>query len=67
MIHNLLSQFQANWIQDVIDFYFGLNVIAQGARVMGWSKFADELTKIEMAIKAMVDAILNRNQTKTGV
>lgn len=33
---------------------------------MGWARLADELSKIELAIKAMVDAILNRNQPPSG-
>jgi hypothetical protein len=68
MVHNLLTYLQAHWLQDAVDLYFGINVIAVGCRVMGWCRLADELSKIEKAIQAMVDAILNRNQTpKTGV
>lgn len=62
MIHQALSYLQLHWIQDAVDLYFGINVVAVGCRVMGWSKLADELSKIEKAIQAMVDAVLNRNQ-----
>jgi len=63
MIHNILAQIKLHWLQDAIDLYFALNVIAVGCRVMGWSRLADELSKIEKAIQAMVDAILNRGKS----
>ena len=67
MIHQALTYLRANWIQDAVDLYFGINVLAVGCRVMGWSRLADELSKIEKAIQAMVDTILNRNQTSGGI
>lgn len=62
-MHHILIYLKANWLQDAIDLYFGINVIAVGCRVMGWSKLADTLSLIEKAIQAMVNAILNRNTT----
>lgn len=68
MMHQLLNYLQLNWFQDLVDLVAAMNIIAQGARVMGWSKLADELGKIENAIQAMVNAALNRNQQqKMGV
>lgn len=60
MTHQILSYLQSNWLQDAIDLYFGINILAVGCRVMGWSRLADELSKIEKAIQAMVNAALNR-------
>ena len=60
-MHHILEYLKMNWLQDAIDLYFGINVIAVGCRVMGWAKLADELSKIEKAIQAMVNAVLNRN------
>lgn len=56
-----------NWFQLAIDIGFGFNIVVAGLRAMGWSKLADECTKVENAIQAMVSAALNRNQIKTGV
>ena len=64
-MHHIMESLRLNWLQDAIDLYFGINVIAVGCRVMGWSRIADELSKIERAIQAMVDTILNRNQQIT--
>ena len=69
-MHQIIAYLQLHWIQDAINLYFGINVFAVGCRVMGWSRLADELSKIEKAIQAMVNAVLNRNQPpeipKTG-
>jgi hypothetical protein len=64
-MHHLMNYLQLNWFQDVVDIIAAMNIIAQGARVMGWSKLADELGKIELAIQAMINASLNRTP-KTG-
>ena len=61
-----LHYIQHNWFQLIVDGTAALNVIAAGARVMGWSKISDECGKVEQAITAMVQAALNRNQTKQG-
>lgn len=61
----ILHYIQKNWFQLFIDTGFALNVIAAGTRVMGWSKISTELGKLEDALTAMVQAMLNRNQ-KTG-
>lgn len=51
---------QQNWFQLFIDVGFGLNVIAAGTRVMGWSKISTELGKVEDALTAMVQAMISR-------
>lgn len=66
MIHQILSQIDHHWFQDIVDLIAALNIIAQGARVMGWSKLADELAKIEEAIQVMVNTALNRGTTTQG-
>ena len=67
MIHQVLTYVQANWFQILVDLTAGLNVVAAGARVMGWSLISDECGKVEQAITAMVQAALNKNQLqKTG-
>lgn len=61
---------QENWFQMIVDGIAALNVIAAGARVMGWNSISEFCGKLEDAIKAMVQAALNRNssasQTKTS-
>lgn len=54
-----------NWFVLSFAIVGWLNVIVAGARVMGWTKLAEFCGKLEDAIKAMVDAALNKN--KNGV
>lgn len=53
---------QHNWFQIIVDLTAALNVIAAGARVMGWTKISDECGKVENAITVMVQAALNKNR-----
>jgi hypothetical protein len=62
----IVHYIEANWFQIIVDLTAALNVIAAGARVMGWSWISDECGKVEQAITAMVQAALNKNQTPKG-
>ena len=59
-INHLLQYLERNWFQLAIDFVAGINVVVAGAKAMGWDKLANECTRIENAIAAMVQAALNR-------
>lgn len=52
----------SNWFQMIIDGIAALNVLAAGARVMGWTQISDICGKLEDAITAMVQAAMNRKQ-----
>lgn len=55
-----------HWFQISIDGVATLNVLAAGARVMGWNLISNECGKLEQAITAMVQASLNRNQSSNN-
>lgn len=61
----IVHYIQANWFQMIVDGVAALNVIAAGARVMGWTWIADESGKLENAITAMVQAAINKKTTIT--
>ena len=61
-MEHIWQYIQENWWQMIIDGVAALNVIAAGARVMGWAWISDECGKLENAITAMVQAALNKNQ-----
>lgn len=63
----IIHYIQNNWFQIIIDATAALNVIAAGARVMGWSKISDECGRLENAIAAMVQAALNKNKGDINV
>lgn len=58
---------QHHWFQITVDAVATLNVLAAGARVMGWTWISDECGKLEQAITAMVQAALNRGQTTAAL
>jgi endonuclease/exonuclease/phosphatase (EEP) superfamily protein YafD len=59
-MNHLIEYVSRHWFQITVDVVAAMNVIAAGARVMGWTKFASELGKIEDAITAMVQAALKK-------
>lgn len=61
-MNEFIHYVQSNWFQIFIDLGFALNVIAAGTRVMGWAKLSEELGKVEDALTAMMQAVLNRNK-----
>lgn len=63
----VLHYIEHHWFQLTVDSLATLNVIAAGTRVMGWSKFSDELAKVELAITTMVQAALSRNQVANNL
>lgn len=59
-MEHLTEYVKHHWFQIAIDIIAGMNVVVAGAKAMGWKKIADECTKVENAIGAMVQAALNR-------
>jgi len=57
---DVIHYIQSNWFQILIDVVAALNVIAAGARVLGWNKLSIMCGKLEDAITAMVQTALNR-------
>lgn len=59
-MENTWHYIQHHWFQLTVDGVATLNVLAAGARVMGWSGISDFCGKLEQAITAMVQTALNR-------
>ncbi len=70
----IIHYIQIHWFQISVDAVAAMNVIAAGARAMGWNKISDELGRLEEAITAMVQAAMSTykstysksGQTKQG-
>lgn len=65
VLHAISSWIKSqNWFILSFAIVGWLNVIIAGTRAMGWTRLADFCSRLEDAIKAMVDAALNKNKIK---
>jgi hypothetical protein len=64
-MENVWHYTQHHWFQMTVDGIAILNVLAAGARVMGWTQISDFCGKLELAITAMVQTALSRGQNTT--
>lgn len=65
-IHEISEWFKnQNWFILVPAIVGYLNAIVAGARVMGWTQLADFCGKLEDAIQAMYNSLINKNRGKS--
>lgn len=69
-MENIIHYTEHHWLV-ISAIYFPaflgyLNALVASLKVMGWTKIADFLGRLEDAIKTFVDTLKNQNQTKAS-